>query len=112
MTWYGQEKWDDFLKDLDSHFQKLQIANFDIFNSKTNLPATKLKEYRTVKHSEVLAYSKQEQDEILSSIFRTKRDNMFVKNETIYEHFKKPVKSFGRGRFVQENRDLHYKVCW
>ena len=37
---------------------------------------------------------------------------MFVKNETIYEHFKKPVKSFGRGRFVQKNRDLHYKVCW
>ena len=45
MTWYDQGKSDDFLKDLDSHFQKLLIVNFYIFNSKTNFSATKLKEY-------------------------------------------------------------------
>ena len=32
--------------------------------------------------------------------------------KTINEHFKKFVKSYGRGRFVQTNRDLHYKECW
>ena len=37
---------------------------------------------------------------------------MFVKKETINEHFKKPIKSYGRGRFAQKNRDLHYKECW
>ena len=37
---------------------------------------------------------------------------MFVKKETINEHFKKLVISFGRGRFIQKNSDLDYKECW
>lgn len=79
MTWYDQIKCDEFLEDLDAHFQKLQIVNFDIIHSKGNLSASKMKQYQTIKHSEILAYPQQEQDEILSSIFRMKRDDMFVK---------------------------------
>ena len=79
MTWYDQIKCDEFLEDLDAHFQKLQIVNFDIIHSKGNLSASKMKQYQTIKLSEILAYPQQEQDEILSSIFRMKRDDMFVK---------------------------------
>ena len=79
MTWYDQIKCDEFLEDLDAHFQKLQIVNFDIIDSKGNLSASKMKQYQTIKHSEILAYPQQKQDEILSSIFRMKRDDMFVK---------------------------------
>ena len=79
MTWYDQIKCDEFLEDLDAHFQKLQIVNFDIIHSKGNLSASKMKQYQTIKHSEILAYPQQEQDEISSSIFRMKRDDMFVK---------------------------------
>ena len=79
MTWYDQIKCDEFLEDLDAHFQKLQIVNFDIIHSKGNLSTSKMKQYQTIKHSEILAYPQQEQDEILSSIFRMKRDDMFVK---------------------------------
>ena len=112
ITWYDRIKCEEFLEDLDVHFQKSRIVNFDIIHSKTNLPSTKIRQYQTVKHSEILAYPQQQQDEILSSIFRTKRDNMYVKKETINEHFKKPIKAYGRGCFVQKNRDLHYKEFW
>ena len=69
--------------------KKLQIVNSDIIHSKGNLLASKIKQYQTVKHSEILAYGQQQQDEILLSVFRTKRDDMYVKKETINEHFKK-----------------------
>ena len=45
MTWYDQIKCDEFLGDLDAHFQKLQIVNFDIIHSKGNLSASKMKQY-------------------------------------------------------------------
>ena len=54
------------------------------------LLASKIKQYQTVKHSEILTYGQQQQDEILLSVFRTKRDDMYVKKETVNEHFKKP----------------------
>ena len=77
MTQHDQIKCEEFLEDLDAHFQKLQIVNFDIIHSKGNhLPASKIKQYRTVKHSEILTYPQQQQDEILSSILRAKRDDM------------------------------------
>ena len=79
LTWYDQTKCEEFWEDLDAHFQKLQIANFDIINSKGNLDPYKLKQYQTIKHSEILTYSQEQQDEILSSIFRTKKDGMFEK---------------------------------
>ena len=42
------------------------------------------------------------QDEIMSSMFRTERDDMFIKKETAIEHFSKPVKSYRRGRIIKK----------
>ena len=81
LTWYNQTKCEEFLEELDAHFQKLQIVNFDIINSKSNLDPYKLKQYQTINHSEILTYPQEQHDEILSSIFRTKNNTVFVKKK-------------------------------
>ena len=87
MTWYDQCKCQEFLDDTDAHFKNLKIINFDIINSKGKLPATKLKQYQTVNHQEILSYPPEIRDEITSSMFRVKRDDMFVKKDVPIEHF-------------------------
>ena len=47
-------KCQDFLKDLYGHFKNLNIVNFDIINSKNKLLESKVKQYQTVNHSEIL----------------------------------------------------------
>ena len=54
MIWYNQMKCQDFLKDLYGHFKNLNIVNFDIINSKNKLLESKVKQYQTVNHSEIL----------------------------------------------------------
>ena len=71
-----------------------------------------MKQYQTVNHRNILTYPPDLQDEIMSSMFRTKRDDMFIKKETVIENFSKPVKSYGRGRIIKKNRDLCYKEAW
>ena len=103
LPWYEREvKCQEFLEDTEKHFQNLKIINFDIINSKGTLSEDKIKQYQTINHCEILSYPPDLQDEILSSIFRTMRDDMFVKKETVMEHFKKPVKSVGRGGIIKK----------
>ena len=95
-------KCQEFLKNTDSHFQNLEIVNIYIIKSNGNL-SEKLKQYQTINHQEILFYLLHLQDEIMSSIFRAKRHSMHVKKETVMEHFKKPIKSVSRGRFLKKN---------
>ena len=37
---------------------------------------------------------------------------MNVTKEIINEHFKKPIKSYGRGRFIKNDKDFRYKESW
>ena len=87
MTWYDRAKCQEFLEDTDSHFQNLEIANFDIINSNGKLPQSKTKQYQTVNHSEILTYSLKIQDKIFLVVFRTKRGDVFVEKKTVKEHF-------------------------
>ena len=59
-----------------------------------------------------MAYPPELRGEIESSIFRTKRPGLHVKKETVVEHFKKPIKNVGRGRFLTKIKDDHYKETW
>ena len=86
--WYQQGKCQDFLEGLNLHFENLEIVNFDLIHSKGNLPETRIKQYQTVNHSEILAYPSDKLGEILSSLFRTKRKDTNVTKESINEHFK------------------------
>ena len=78
------------MEDLDGHFENLKIVNFNIVNSKGKLSESKMKQYQKVNHSEILTYPQHNQDEILSSMFRIKRNSMHVK-KSINEHFKNPL---------------------
>lgn len=40
----------------------------------------------------------------MSLIFRAKCDGMYVKKEAVMEHFNKPIKSAGRGRFIKKTK--------
>ena len=37
---------------------------------------------------------------------------MYVSKESVNEHFKKPIKNYGRGSFIKKNRNQHYKETW
>ena len=38
----------------------------------------------------------------MSSILRTKHDDIYLKKKTVMEYFEKPVKSVGRGLFIKK----------
>ena len=92
MTWYEQVKCQEFLQNTDSHFQNLQILNFDIIDSNGKIDVDKLKQYQTIYHHEIIAYLPEIRKQIISSVFRARRPGMYVKKETVLEHFKKPIK--------------------
>ena len=97
MKWYDQVKCQEFLEDTDKHFKNLNIINFDIINSKGKFSESKMKQYQSVSHREILTCPSNLQDQILSLVFRITRDDTYVKKETVNEHFKKPINSYGRG---------------
>ena len=62
-----------------------------------------------------MGYPHKLREEICSSIFcNVKRDGMYVKKETIDEHFKGFGKTngTGRGRFIKKIRDSVYAEAW
>ena len=93
MTSYEQVKCQGFLQNTDSHFQNVEILNFDIINSNWKIDVDKLKQYQTIDHHEIMAYPPEIREQIMSSIFRAKRPDMYAKKETVLEHFKKPIEN-------------------
>ena len=53
-------------------------------------------------------YPSDKKKEIMSSMFRVNWPDMFVKKETALEHFKKPLKNDGSGKFIKKLKDEHY----
>ena len=96
MTWYGQIKCEDFLRDTDQHFQQAKIINFDIIHRECcgeEVPKDLLKQYQTVNDKSFSDYPTPEQDQILSSAFRTDREDTFFEKKTVKKHFSKKIKS-------------------
>ena len=87
----------------------MEIVNFDIIKSNGNLPEQKLKQYHTINYQDILSYPPSLQNEIMSSIFSEKREGMHAQKEMVMEHFKKTIKSVGRGRFMKKSNNDHYK---
>ena len=92
MTWYDQIKCEDFLRDTDQHFQQAKIINFDIIHRECRgeeVPKDLLKHYQTVNDKSVSDSPTPEQDQILSSAFRTDREDIFFEKKTVKKHFNK-----------------------
>ena len=112
-TWYEQSKCNDFLEDQDEHFQKLQINNFDLIFNKNKFSNHKIKQYQTIDHNEIMKYPERTRDQIVSSTFRnSRRQDMFIQEDTVHEHFKVNSNSVGRGRFIKKIKNDHYKETW
>ena len=80
MPWYDQIKCEDFLRDTDQHFQQAKIINFDIIHREycgEEVTKDLLKHYQTVNDKSVPDYPTPKQDQILSSAFRTDREDIF-----------------------------------
>ena len=91
MMWYVQGKCQEFLRDTDRHFNKTKIVNFDIIHKQCCgevVPNELLKYYQTVNQTRVSEYPSDDQENILSSTFRTNRQNIyFEKKKIIEKHF-------------------------
>ena len=110
-TWYQQNKCDDFLNDTDEHFKTMKIVNFDMIRNEVSEETSR--QYQQIDHHEIMCYPPKLREEICSSIFRNiKRDGMYVKKETVDEHFKNKKPTIGRGQFVKKIRDSVYAEAW
>ena len=91
---------DKFLFSFENYKTFLQEVN--------NFLSQHIKKYNQIDHGEIKKYPAKYQEQILSSIFCTDRKDMVIDKKTIHEHFKKPPKSYGRGKFLKKNRDDSY----
>ena len=71
----------------DSYFEKKKVINFEIIHHQCKGdPLTKTeKEHKTV--CDFKNYPKDEKNKVLSSIFRNKRDDLWVKRDLMIEYF-------------------------
>ena len=87
----------------------MKIVNFDLI--KNNVSEEHKKQYQQIDHPEIMGCPPKLHEEICSSIFHNvKRDGMYVKNETIDEHFRNKKTGIGCGRFIKKVRDSLYGV--
>ena len=92
MTSYDQCKCEDFSRDTNKHFEKVKIVNFNMIHRQCcgeEVPKNLLKYYQTVSGKSVLQCLTSDQDKILTSAFRTDRDDIFFEQKTIKKHFNK-----------------------
>ena len=110
-TWYLKNKCDEFLENIDLHFAKRKIVNFDMV--KNEVPKNIQKQYQTVDNEEIKQYPLKYQEQICSSIFRNvTRKDMFVEKKTVNEHFLNKKPPTGRGRFLKKIKDDLYRDSW
>ena len=84
-----------FLQDTDSHFKQARIINFDIIRrecSREEVPEEVLVGYQTVRDNDILSYPENEQKKLLTSAFRTDRQDIYFGNRTIKKHFESKKK--------------------
>ena len=87
-TWYIRNKCEEFLENTDLHFKQRKIINFDMI--KNDITDKKTKQYQQIDHDEIKKYLPNDQQQIMSSIFRNdNRKYMNIEKKTINEHFRK-----------------------
>lgn len=80
LTQYDECKWLDFLRDTNNNFKQGRIINFDIIHRTCwgeEIPESLLKEYQTLSDEAVSKYPESDQNNILSSAFRTDREDIY-----------------------------------
>ena len=71
-----------------------------------------MKVYQTLNHEQVMTYLPEVQSKIFESAFATGRKDLFFKEKSIDQLFRKPVKSNGRVKIIQKLKNEIYKESW
>ena len=81
---------------------------------KNDITDEKIKQYQQIDHDEIKKYLPNDQQQIMSSIFRNaNRKDMNIEKRAINEHFRNKKNSgCGRGKFIKMIRDDMYAQCW
>ena len=99
MTWYDEQKCEDFLRDTDKHFKEAKIINFDVIYREIRgkvVPPDLLKFYQTVNEKTISQYLSSEKDNIRSSAFRTDRKDIYFE--------KKPLKNASTTKEIKNQK--------
>ena len=90
MTYINHIKYRTMRDNPDSYFKNVIIVNFDIINHECR--GDKLigtyKDYKTIKSEHLTDYTKKEAEVVLSSAFRNKRDDLWIKGDLMIKHFR------------------------
>ena len=109
-TWFRRNKCEEFLENTDLHFKHRKIINFDVI--KNDITDEKIKQYQQIDHDEIKKYPPNDQQQIVSSVFRNaNRKDMNIEKGTINKHFSNK-KSVGRGKFIKKCKYDFYVQCW
>ena len=77
--------------DPDFYFKNKKVINFNMIHHRCRGNPLKktVKEYKKVCSNDFKNYPKDEKNKVLFSIFRNKRDDLWVKRDLMIEHLKK-----------------------
>ena len=91
MRCYSYLDYKDMSDDPDNYFQHKNVINFDLIHHECRGdPFLKSgKEYKTTSSDNFEKYPESEKNKTLSSVFRNKRDDLWVKHDLMIEPFKK-----------------------
>ena len=99
MTYIDILKYDNFIKDTDSHFKKTYVINFDSIYRQIRgekLHQKLEQKYKIIDNSRISLYPDKEKDKALSSAFKCPRKDLYFKKEMIKEHFLREQKQWQR----------------
>ena len=112
-TWYLQGQCNNFIENVDNHFSKIKIINFDMINN--DLPKNKIQEYKTFDYESINEYPEAIKNDIKKAVCRNiKKDNYYVGRQNVLKLLQQQNKTVarGRGRFLKICRDSMYASCW
>ena len=69
-TWYLQGQCNHFIENVDNHFSKIKIINFDMINN--DLPKNKIQEYKTFDYESINEYPEAIKNDIKKAVCSTK----------------------------------------
>ena len=91
MSYFDYLKYKGTSDNPNFYFENKKVINFEIINHQCRRdPLRKTeKEHKTVCTNDFKNYPKDEKNKVLFSIFRSKRDDLWVKRDLMIEYFKK-----------------------
>ena len=108
MTYINNLKFDNFIINMDYHFSRVKIKNFNIVNhqfrcDKLQNPQQYLE---TIYDKDFLNYENHVRDQAISSAIKSERDDIHSKNDFLKRHIKRDIEEDlkSNGFFIKKNR--------